>query len=214
MRPGPHPAGLPETPEGGSDVLFVSPARGSAAGANRIRGSSHVETGAGRLRQTSIKFLLLVLCQRARPRFPCCVGTRSGRRSGAVGLGGPGNRAKRLGRPLRLPGSQVSERQQADDVPISIDDRHAPHLQLAHPVENEAHILVRPTGRDIRRQDLLDALLARCISSSGGPDHDVAVGDDSNQACVEADRQNTDVQIVHEPGRIAHCMAGLDRPNV
>ena len=102
----------------------------------------------------------------------------------------------------------------ADEALAAIDHRDAADLMAAHDLDHLIHVVVLEAPLHVVRHDVPDVGLVRGESGRGEAHRDVAVRHHADEPAAVADRQDSDVHLVHEPGGLPHRAIGLNHANV
>src|SRR5690606_958436 len=95
-----------------------------------------------------------------------------------------------------------------DQHVIMVDYRHAADLLLAHAPRDVLDILVLVAPPDLLGHDLINPGHIRRFANRGGAYSDVPVGDHTDQPLPVAHRQDTHIELVHLPRRLAQARIG------
>src|ERR1700682_1931453 len=108
---------------------------------------------------------------------------------------------------------EVTQRNDADQPLVAIDDRQAPDLGLAHVARHIVDFIGVEAVEHFLAHDIGD-LGVRRLALSYRADDDIAVGDDADQPIVVADRQRTGVDRGHETCRLADGLIGAQQAHI
>ena len=113
---------------------------------------------------------------------------------------------QRAGRIALAVRRQIAERDDADEMLVTVDHRQAANLMIAHQLDDVVDVIVVEAPPHIVRHDVLHARGVGREAGGRGPDGDVAVGHHAAQTSSVTDGKRADIHLVHETRRL------LDRP--
>src|SRR5204863_4419706 len=105
---------------------------------------------------------------------------------------------------------KIAQGDDADEPLILVDDRKPTDLPLLHLFGGVTDAVIGMAVVDIRAHRILDLETVRSLAGGSSTHRNVTVGDHSYQPFALADRQRTDVQLVHLARRLLNGGVGPD----
>ena len=164
--------------------------------------------------QTTVDLSLLLVREAGAAPLPCLIGTGAARRGCAIRLRGGRDAMERPLRLLLALLGQVAESNDPDESLAMVDHRDPADLPSAHDLDDLVHIVVVEAPFHVVGHDLADAVLIGRDAGGRRAHGNIAVGHHADQPAPVADRQDADIDLVHEPRGIPDRAVRLNHANI